>query len=121
MSSFPSTLFPEFTVVSIPTRTNFRGVTSREIALFRGEQGWSEFSPFVEYDDLEAKNWLKAAIEGANRNWQNLKKEKINHKRNVKPLWINQFCRELSEVFSAVFSSAKLCLISLLFSNKAFS
>lgn len=52
-------------VVALPTKTNFRGVTVREVALFKGEQGWAEFSPFLEYDDQESAAWLACAIEAA--------------------------------------------------------
>ncbi|MEN9380599.1 MAG: hypothetical protein RIR99_433, partial [Actinomycetota bacterium] len=52
-------------VVSLPTRTNFRGVTYREVALIHGPQGWGEFSPFLEYDDNECRPWLASAIEAA--------------------------------------------------------
>jgi len=52
-------------VVALPMKTNFRGVTSREVALFRGEYGWGEFSPFLEYGDLESSQWLASAIEAA--------------------------------------------------------
>ncbi len=52
-------------VVSLPTRTNFRGVTYREVALMQGLQGWGEFSPFLEYDDYECRPWLASAIEAA--------------------------------------------------------
>ena len=52
-------------VVALPTKTNFRGVTSREVALFEGEYGWAEFSPFLEYDDQESSRWLACAIEAA--------------------------------------------------------
>ena len=45
-------------VVAIPTRTKFRGVEVREAALFEGPEGWTEFSPFPEYDDDEASAWL---------------------------------------------------------------
>ncbi len=44
-------------------RVRFRGVTVREIALLEGPRGWTEFSPFLEYDDAEASAWLDAAIE----------------------------------------------------------
>lgn len=50
-------------VVSIPTATRFRGVTVREAALFEGPQGFTEFSPFLEYPDDEAATWLAAAID----------------------------------------------------------
>ena len=52
-------------VVALPTKTNFRGVTVREVALFQGEHGWAEFSPFLEYDDQESAPWLACAIEAA--------------------------------------------------------
>lgn len=52
-------------VVALPTKTNFRGITVREVALFKGERGWAEFSPFVEYDDQESAAWLACAIEAA--------------------------------------------------------
>ncbi|MBX3104579.1 MAG: o-succinylbenzoate synthase [Cryobacterium sp.] len=50
-------------VVSLPLKTRFRGVTVREVMLLEGPNGWSEFSPFTEYGDVEASTWLKAAIE----------------------------------------------------------
>ena len=70
-------IFNDLTVVAIPTRTNFRGVTIREAALFRGAAGWSEFSPFIEYSDVEAEKWLYAALEGANTPWPELKRSSI--------------------------------------------
>jgi len=57
------------TVVSIPMRVRFRGVTVREAALIRGPKGWGEFSPFPEYDDREASRWLAAAIEAGWVGW----------------------------------------------------
>jgi O-succinylbenzoate synthase len=50
-------------VVALPLTTRFRGVTVREAALFEGPNGWTEFSPFVEYDDAESATWLRAALE----------------------------------------------------------
>ena len=52
-------------VLSIPTRTNFRSVTKREVALFKGPNGWGEFSPFLEYEAEEASYWLGSGIEAA--------------------------------------------------------
>jgi o-succinylbenzoate synthase len=52
-------------VIALPTKTNFRGITIREVALFKGQYGWGEFSPFLEYDDAEASHWLASAIEAA--------------------------------------------------------
>ena len=52
-------------VLSLPTRTNFRSVSKREVALFEGPNGWGEFSPFLEYDAEESSYWLAAGIEAA--------------------------------------------------------
>lgn len=61
-------MFPfDLQVVSIPVKNNFRGLKYREIALFEGPQGWSEFSPFLEYGKTESATWLKAAIESATK------------------------------------------------------
>ncbi len=43
--------------------TRFRGITVREALLLEGPAGWTEFSPFVEYNDAEAANWLRAALD----------------------------------------------------------
>ena len=58
-------LLESLRVVALPTTTNFRGVTVREVALIKGEYGWGEFSPFLEYDDAESAPWLACAIEAA--------------------------------------------------------
>lgn len=50
-------------VVSLPMTTRFRGISVREAVLFEGPEGWTEFSPFAEYDDAEAAAWLHAAID----------------------------------------------------------
>jgi O-succinylbenzoate synthase len=50
-------------VAAIPLHTRFRGQTVRELVVFEGPQGWTEFSPFTEYADAEAAFWLRAAIE----------------------------------------------------------
>ena len=50
-------------VVALPMVTRFRGIDVREAVLFEGPEGWTEFSPFVEYDDAEAATWLAAAID----------------------------------------------------------
>ena len=52
-------------VIALPMKTNFRGINVREIALFKGNYGWGEFSPFLEYDDVESSHWLASAIEAA--------------------------------------------------------
>jgi o-succinylbenzoate synthase len=50
-------------VVSLPLTTRFRGIDIREALLLSGPAGWTEFSPFVEYDDAEAVAWLRAALD----------------------------------------------------------
>lgn len=52
-------------VISLPLRTRFRGITDREMVLFKGPKGWAEWSPFIEYPDDEAAIWLAAAIDFA--------------------------------------------------------
>jgi O-succinylbenzoate synthase len=60
-------LFSTMRVVALPTKTNFRGINIREVALFKGEYGWGEFSPFLEYGHEEAAPWLMCAIEAATK------------------------------------------------------
>ena len=61
-----SELLSRVEVVGIPTRTNFRGVKLREIALIKGEKRWGEFSPFADYSVERDALWLSAALEAAN-------------------------------------------------------
>ena len=58
-------LLDSLRVIALPMKTNFRGISVREVALIKGSHGWGEFSPFLEYDDAEAAPWLASAIEGA--------------------------------------------------------
>jgi O-succinylbenzoate synthase len=58
-------LFESMRVVELPLRNKFRGITTREVALFKGEYGWGEFSPFLEYSPEESRTWLQSAIESA--------------------------------------------------------
>jgi O-succinylbenzoate synthase len=74
LESFPSvrkpmdqTLLQTMRVVALPTKTNFRGIGVREVALFKGEYGWAEFSPFLEYGYAESAPWLMCAIEAATK------------------------------------------------------
>ena len=60
-------LFSTMRVVALPTNTNFRGINLREVALFKGEYGWGEFSPFLEYGYKESAPWLMCAIEAATK------------------------------------------------------
>lgn len=59
--------FSTMRVVALPTKTNFRGINVREVALFKGEYGWGEFSPFLEYGYEESVPWLQCAIEAATK------------------------------------------------------
>jgi len=70
-------LLESMRVVTLPTKTNFRGVTSREVALFKGPNGWGEFSPFLEYDSKECVPWLQSAIASATNPAPKLFLEKI--------------------------------------------
>jgi len=58
-------LLESLRVVALPMKTSFRGITVREVAFIKGEYGWGEFSPFLEYDDVESAPWLASAIEAA--------------------------------------------------------
>jgi len=50
-------------LVVLPLISRFRSIELREAMLLRGPLGWTEFSPFTEYDDTEASAWLAAAID----------------------------------------------------------
>ena len=61
-------------VWSIPMRTRFRGITTREGMLLRatradGSVGWGEWSPFLEYAPEVAAPWLRCAVEAAVGDW----------------------------------------------------
>jgi O-succinylbenzoate synthase len=58
-------LLDSLRVIALPMKTNFRGISVREVALIKGSHGWGEFSPFLEYDAAEAAPWLACAIEAA--------------------------------------------------------
>lgn len=47
----------------------FRGIARREGIVWRGAAGWSEFSPFRDYDDAESASWWAAARDTAERAW----------------------------------------------------
>jgi len=70
-SAFPplTELLDALSVVQIPMRVRFRGVTAREAVLIRGPKGWGEFAPFPEYSDQESTRWLAAAIEAGWVGW----------------------------------------------------
>ncbi|PUA83103.1 o-succinylbenzoate synthase [Nocardioides currus] len=64
-------------VFSIPLRTRFRGITVREGVLIRGEHGWGEWSPFLEYDDDVARPWLRCAEEAATGDWPDPVRDRV--------------------------------------------
>ena len=59
----------EWTAYSIRMRTRFRGITVREGMLAHGPAGWTEWSPFWDYDDPTCLPWLAAAREAAYEQW----------------------------------------------------
>jgi len=56
-------------VWSVPMLTRFRGITHREGVLLRGEAGWGEWSPFLEYSAKVSEPWLRCAEEAAAGDW----------------------------------------------------
>lgn len=56
-------------VYRLGLRTRFRGLTSRDGVLVRGDAGWGEFSPFWDYDAPESRSWWLAAREAADTGW----------------------------------------------------
>ena len=64
-------------VLALPMRTTFRSLDVRETALIKGESGWGEFAPFVEYSDQESLPWLESAIEAADKALSSALRESI--------------------------------------------
>jgi o-succinylbenzoate synthase len=64
-------------VFSIPMRVRFRGITVREGLLIRGDAGWGEWSPFLEYGPEEAAAWLRCAEEAALGDWPTPLRESV--------------------------------------------
>jgi o-succinylbenzoate synthase len=62
-------VLPTLSVVQIPMRVRFRGLSVREVALVHGPLGWGEFGPFPEYDDRESSRWLAGALEAGWLGW----------------------------------------------------
>src|SRR4051794_9704812 len=60
---------PEPRTYAIPLTTRFRGIDVREGMLLRGDAGWGEFSPFLEYAAPTTRPWLAAAREAADLGW----------------------------------------------------
>jgi len=64
-------------VFSIPMTTRFRGITEREGVLLRGDAGWGEWSPFLEYDAAVAEPWLRCAEEAAAGDWPDAVRDSV--------------------------------------------
>jgi O-succinylbenzoate synthase len=58
-----------WTSFAVAMRTRFRRISSREGMLARGPHGWTEWSPFWDYDAAESAAWLAAAREAAFEPW----------------------------------------------------
>jgi len=58
-------MLPMMHVVDIPMTTRFRGITSRQALLVRGDIGWAEWSPFLDYAGTELVPWWHACVEAA--------------------------------------------------------
>ena len=83
-------------IVSIPTKTNFRGVQLREIALIEGDSNWGEFSPFLEYEKEEAAPWLRSAIDSAVTSFQSNGIDQIQVNATLPAVPIEQVAEVLS-------------------------
>jgi O-succinylbenzoate synthase len=67
----------QFRAFAIAMPIRFRGVGRREGMLVRGEAGWGEFSPFLEYTAAECVPWLESALDSANRPWPEAVRDRI--------------------------------------------
>ena len=77
LSALNNQMLDDFQVLAIPTKTNFRGINLREVVIFRGPFGYSEFSPFIEYSNIESTNWMRAALEAAYKPKPELKQKTV--------------------------------------------
>lgn len=95
-------LFSTMRVVALATKTNFRGINIREVALFQGEAGWGEFSPFLEYQPSECVSWLQSAIEAATKPWPELKRSKVTVNGTIPALNDPNEIEQIVETFPGV-------------------
>jgi O-succinylbenzoate synthase len=89
-------------VIALPTKTNFRGINIREVALFLGEAGWGEFSPFLEYQPSECIPWLQSAIESATKPWPELHRNKVKVNGTIPALNTPSDIERIVETFPGV-------------------
>ena len=64
-------------VYSIGMRERFRGITMRQGMVWKGDVGWAEWSPFLDYSPLECVSWLQAANEMANVDYPSPLRDRI--------------------------------------------
>ena len=95
-------LFSTMRVIALPTKTNFRGINIREVALFQGEAGWGEFSPFLEYQPSECVPWLQSAIEAATKPWPELYRSKVKVNGTIPALNAPSDIERIVETFPGV-------------------
>ncbi len=95
-------LFSTMRVIALPTKTNFRGINIREVALFQGEAGWGEFSPFLEYQPSECVPWLQSAIEAATKPWPELFRSKVKVNGTIPALNAPSDIERIVETFPGV-------------------
>ena len=95
-------LFSTLRVIALPTKTNFRGINIREVALLQGEAGWGEFSPFVEYQPSECVPWLQSAIESATQPWPELMRSKVKVNGTIPALNVPSEIERIVEAFPGV-------------------
>ncbi len=57
------------TTFDLPMRMRFRGLSTRQGMVWRGDVGWAEWSPFLDYDGPELVPWWRAAREAADLGW----------------------------------------------------
>ncbi|MTA91571.1 MAG: o-succinylbenzoate synthase [Actinobacteria bacterium] len=95
-------LFSTMRVIALPTKTNFRGINIREVALFQGEAGWGEFSPFLEYQPSECIPWLQSAIESATKPWPELHRNKVKVNGTIPALNTPSAIERIVETFPGV-------------------
>jgi O-succinylbenzoate synthase len=67
----------QFRTFAIAMPIQFRGIGRREGMLVRGEAGWGEFSPFLEYSAAECLPWLHAALDSANQPWPDPVRDRV--------------------------------------------
>lgn len=96
------TLLETMRVVALPTKTDFRGINVREVALFKGEYGWGEFSPFLEYGYAECAPWLECAIEAATKPRPELYRKSIKINGTIPALNDRKEIEEIVDAYPVV-------------------